>query len=53
MRELSVNEVEEVNGGVGPGGAIIGGIIGGISGAQNNGVSGFFTGFFLVLLQDS
>lgn len=31
MRELNVSEITQVNGGVGPGGAIIGGITGGLS----------------------
>jgi len=47
MRELTTNEIKEVNGGFGPAGAIIGGVLGAISGARNNGASGFVTGLVL------
>ncbi|WP_100658107.1 hypothetical protein [Alteromonas flava] len=48
MRTLSINEMERVNGGVGPIGAVIGGAIGGISQAVNGAsMSGIMSGIAL------
>tara|TARA_B110000003_G_scaffold275708_1_gene319146 strand:- start:1132 stop:1398 length:267 start_codon:yes stop_codon:yes gene_type:complete len=41
MKELTMNEMEEVNGGVGPIGALIGAVVGGVSQGLNGGSIGW------------
>ena len=44
MRELTLEEMEQVAGGLGPAGAVIGGVSGIIGGATLGAVGGFFGG---------
>jgi uncharacterized membrane protein len=45
MRELTHDEIEEVSGGFGPAGAVLGAVGGGIAGAMgDNGLSGIVSG---------
>ena len=48
MRELTLREVSQVGGGVGPGGAIIGGVTAGISAASNGNGVGIIVGAVLI-----
>ncbi|RDE07645.1 class IIb bacteriocin, lactobin A/cerein 7B family [Pelagibacterium lacus] len=48
MRELKTNEIEDVSGGVGPGGAVLGAVIGGVGAAVSGGNAGQIAGAALL-----
>ena len=44
MRELTIEEMEQVDGGIGPGGAVLGAVVGAATGYQTGGIAGAATG---------